>query len=116
MLLPDAGMAMNDVQLPSGTGVFPRRASMARLVPAGKLLVQLAAPQLVTPPESNTREVYEPEAPYGEMRSQSTLSAGPPTLKSLTIATMLPLTVLVIVVTGPPSTEKPKLPAFQSMR
>ena len=42
-------------------------------------------PQLMTEPPSITREVNVPAGAYGGMRSQSTETAGPPTVKSLTI-------------------------------
>jgi hypothetical protein len=53
--------ATNDDHVPSGAGVFPPRASTAKLVPVGVSAVHDAVPQSVAWPLSNTRDVKLPD-------------------------------------------------------
>src|SRR5262245_1801793 len=84
---PGPASARNAVQsLPgaSGLDVLPVRTSSAMAVPAGVAAVHAALPQLPTAPPLKMRETKLPAVAYGVMRSQSRVTAAPPTPKSLT--------------------------------
>ena len=96
--------------------MLPVRARTESARARGVLAVHVATPQFAGPPWSKMREVKLPAAAYGVTRSQSRLNALPPTVKSLTMTTMLLATVKVTVAFWTPSTQNTKLVAFQSMR
>ena len=61
MAVPEFAIGVNAVHVLSGTGVFPSRMLIPRVVPAGVLLVQEAAPQFTAVVASKTRERKVPD-------------------------------------------------------
>ncbi len=76
------------LQVPSGVGVLPSRTLRVVPVPAGSVCVQPSEPHATFWPASKMRESKLPDAANGLSRSQSTVSAGPPGLASLTTGRM----------------------------
>src|SRR5947209_368427 len=75
MMLPAPTADQLD-QLPSGVAVLPLLVSISRLVPAGRLAVTFAAPQMATRPASSTEETNVPPDVYEATRTLSTSMAG----------------------------------------
>ena len=72
--------ALQADQEPSGAGVLPDRTSKLTVVPAGTLPAEVRSSQSTTSPASNTRDSKTHGELYGDIRSQSTETMGPPTL------------------------------------
>src|SRR5689334_23236754 len=104
MLAPGDATLAYAVQVPSGTGVSPRRTSIATLVPAGVVALHDSVPHDTAPPASNTRETNVPGETYGVIRIQSTTTVPPPANRSLAAGRIGPETARVEVCTSTPST------------
>jgi hypothetical protein len=113
---PEAEIGMNPVQLVAGVGEFEAFTLIATLVPEGVRAVHDIAPQFAVTPASNTREMNAPDAAYGVTRTQSTVMAPPPVVKSLASASIVSESAAECVATTLPSTEKTTLVALQSIR
>src|SRR5580765_2210566 len=104
MLAPDEATLAYAVQVPSGTGVSPRRTSSATLVPAGVVALHDSVPQDTADPASKTRETNVPGETYGVIRIQSTTTVPPPANRSLIAGRIGPGTARADVCTSASST------------
>src|SRR3954467_1046263 len=113
---PEYGTELNAVQVPSGTGVLPRRTLTVTAVPDGRSAVQVAAPSVAVVPASKTRDTNVPAATNGVMRSQSIDSFDVLTVKSLTIGRSGVAIVIDCANTCAPSIQYTTFDVFQSIR
>jgi hypothetical protein len=109
-------ISVNAVHVLSGTAVSPVRTLRVSVVLVGTAPVQLKVPQSARPPASWIRERKLPLWAYGVNRIQSTATAVPPALMSLTAGSIAPVTVALAVATTVPSIENTTLSASQSIR
>src|SRR5437868_14443544 len=104
MAAPELARGIKLLQLASGVGVSPTRTLSARLVPDGTSADHAASNQPTGAPASRTRDKKLPEATYGGVSHiQSTVSAAPPTLASLTTGRRLAVMAIGCEATCVPS-------------
>src|SRR5215211_435796 len=116
-MVPSAPIASQADHVPSGVAVLPERVSKAEFVPVGFWVVESSLSQSeALLPESKTRDSKVPLEAYGLILSQSTLTLGPPALKSLASGRIWVPMATLSVRTRLPSTKNLTSLAVHSMR